>query len=176
VWSQVIVPNSGILLFGTLKLLRPQKGSWQLEVEVLSSERFVQLMARLAEQCGEVLSDPHKHVELAEYYHHAKERVLRKASDRAMSIEELRYFEGFDEKTVLSFDEAASEEEKAKEKARIVCVWCSKSAKQLPEGTKMKSCGGCRTVYYCSRACQTAHWPTHKSACKLLAAAKEAEQ
>ncbi|KAJ7752640.1 hypothetical protein B0H16DRAFT_1887198 [Mycena metata] len=29
-------------------------------------------------------------------------------------------------------------------------------------------CGGCRRVYYCSEACQKAHWNRHKALCKVL--------
>jgi len=30
---------------------------------------------------------------------------------------------------------------------------------------RTKKCGGCGTVYYCSKACQTTHWKRHKSEC-----------
>jgi len=29
------------------------------------------------------------------------------------------------------------------------------------------ACGGCLTVCYCDKACQTSHWPGHKRECKL---------
>ncbi|CAI5522993.1 unnamed protein product [Closterium sp. Naga37s-1] len=32
-------------------------------------------------------------------------------------------------------------------------------------GVKLKSCGGCGKVAYCSRECQKAHWPSHKLTC-----------
>jgi hypothetical protein len=32
-------------------------------------------------------------------------------------------------------------------------------------------CAGCRTAWYCDRACQRAHWKAHKPVCKALAAA-----
>ncbi|CAI5510052.1 unnamed protein product [Closterium sp. Naga37s-1] len=32
-------------------------------------------------------------------------------------------------------------------------------------GVKLKSCGGCGKVAYCSRDCQKAHWPSHKLTC-----------
>jgi serine/threonine-protein phosphatase 6 regulatory ankyrin repeat subunit B len=31
---------------------------------------------------------------------------------------------------------------------------------------KMSKCSGCKTVSYCNRACQVAHWKVHKQACK----------
>ncbi|CAI6010758.1 unnamed protein product [Closterium sp. NIES-65] len=32
-------------------------------------------------------------------------------------------------------------------------------------GVKLRSCGGCGKVAYCSRECQKAHWPSHKLTC-----------
>lgn len=32
----------------------------------------------------------------------------------------------------------------------------------------LKACGRCRLVWYCSPACQKAHWPKHKIVCKQL--------
>lgn len=32
----------------------------------------------------------------------------------------------------------------------------------------MKRCTQCRSVLYCSRECQTKHWPAHKGECKRL--------
>ena len=32
----------------------------------------------------------------------------------------------------------------------------------------MKRCTQCRSVLYCSRECQTKHWPAHKGECKQL--------
>ncbi len=37
---------------------------------------------------------------------------------------------------------------------------------------KTKLCTGCSTARFCSKACQTAAWPRHKSMCKRIAAAK----
>jgi hypothetical protein len=33
-------------------------------------------------------------------------------------------------------------------------------------GGKMKACGRCRSVFYCSLDCQGAHWPTHAVTCR----------
>ena len=35
-------------------------------------------------------------------------------------------------------------------------------------GQGAKRCGACRKAWYCSRACQTAHWPEHKRECSPL--------
>ena len=41
------------------------------------------------------------------------------------------------------------------------CNTCSK-----PEGVMhVQRCGRCRVVFYCSQACQSKDWPTHKSSC-----------
>jgi hypothetical protein len=37
------------------------------------------------------------------------------------------------------------------------------AAYQLP---KMMMCSRCRTVHYCSRECQKAHWGDHKGQCR----------
>ena len=39
------------------------------------------------------------------------------------------------------------------------CAHCSKV------GASMKKCRQCKKIYYCSKACQVAHWPTHRVAC-----------
>ena len=33
---------------------------------------------------------------------------------------------------------------------------------------KLKTCGACRTVAYCSKECQKAAWPAHKARCKEI--------
>jgi hypothetical protein len=40
------------------------------------------------------------------------------------------------------------------------CRQCSKASESL------QRCGRCKTVCYCSKECQVAHWPTHKANCK----------
>lgn len=37
---------------------------------------------------------------------------------------------------------------------------------------KLKKCGNCKGVYYCSRECQKADWPTHKIQCRQHDSAK----
>ena len=48
------------------------------------------------------------------------------------------------------------------------CVTCMKA---VPEVAKLKACKACRSVYYCSKECQRAHWPLHKRECPSLCAA-----
>lgn len=43
-----------------------------------------------------------------------------------------------------------------------VCAQCG----ARPEGVQMLQCGVCKTVVYCSRECQKAHWPKHKAKCQ----------
>jgi hypothetical protein len=38
------------------------------------------------------------------------------------------------------------------------------------ETKKLKVCGRCRTVWYCSSACPTAAWQDHKKGCKVVEA------
>ena len=46
----------------------------------------------------------------------------------------------------------------ASDQRENVCPVCCKPANQR--------CSRCKTVYYCTAACQSAHWPTHKLSCK----------
>jgi hypothetical protein len=50
---------------------------------------------------------------------------------------------------------------------RRTCAACN----GVPPTGKLKRCGSCRGARYCSAACQHAHWPAHKAACRLAAAA-----
>jgi splicing suppressor protein 51 len=45
------------------------------------------------------------------------------------------------------------------------CVSCGKTETELSPEQTLKRCSRCRVPVYCSRACQKAHWKTHKSAC-----------
>ena len=49
----------------------------------------------------------------------------------------------------------------AKKKKLHKCESCDKIGKFM-------KCSGCRKVYYCSVACQTKAWPTHKEVCKKI--------
>lgn len=42
------------------------------------------------------------------------------------------------------------------------CATCHRVAPNLPMVTRCS----CKQFFYCSRACQTEHWPTHKASCK----------
>jgi len=53
-----------------------------------------------------------------------------------------------------------------------VCHWCTK--KQGPEMKPFQACAKCKEVIYCSKECQIASWPLHKTACKFSAQAKAA--
>ena len=44
------------------------------------------------------------------------------------------------------------------------CQSCNIQQKQLT--TKLRRCGGCGEVYYCSKTCQQSHWKQHKQSCK----------
>lgn len=47
------------------------------------------------------------------------------------------------------------------------CAKCSKTT--CESGNALKRCAKCKTVLYCSRACQTADWKAHKKSCGLSA-------
>ncbi|KAG2449953.1 hypothetical protein HYH02_000057 [Chlamydomonas schloesseri] len=53
---------------------------------------------------------------------------------------------------------------------------CASCGAAPPAGNPpFQHCGKCRTVRYCSRACQVAHWPQHKPVCKPAAPAATAD-
>ena len=41
------------------------------------------------------------------------------------------------------------------------CEHCGSASYSRP----LRFCGGCRSVLYCGRACQSAHWSAHKGSC-----------
>jgi ankyrin repeat protein len=43
------------------------------------------------------------------------------------------------------------------------CYHCQRS--EIRSGTKIAACKGCRSVHYCSAACQKLAWPEHKAQC-----------
>jgi len=47
----------------------------------------------------------------------------------------------------------------------MVVSKCGNFACPQTSTSKLKECGGCRVVEYCSRACQKAHWKQHKKHC-----------
>ncbi|KAJ6783237.1 hypothetical protein PWT90_01155 [Aphanocladium album] len=49
------------------------------------------------------------------------------------------------------------------------CANCAKD-----DGAQLMACGRCKTVKYCGRPCQVAHFKTHKAACRAAAAAAAA--
>lgn len=51
----------------------------------------------------------------------------------------------------------------AKKILRMSCHNCCRSRRN--GGVKFLCCGGCKRVYYCSAACQTAGWPWHRDWC-----------
>jgi hypothetical protein len=45
------------------------------------------------------------------------------------------------------------------------CALCSKTESDLAAGEKLRKCGGCGVVRYCSGECQKTAWPGHKKEC-----------
>ncbi|KAJ7193918.1 hypothetical protein GGX14DRAFT_405079 [Mycena pura] len=43
---------------------------------------------------------------------------------------------------------------------------CQQCAKPPPDGTDLKKCSQCQSVFYCSKECQREDWKCHKKACK----------
>jgi TPR repeat protein len=57
-------------------------------------------------------------------------------------------------------------------------ICCSSCNKPQPSGHTFRKCTGCRTVQYCNKECQRAHWSPggHKQECKRLSKKKEAKK
>jgi hypothetical protein len=53
------------------------------------------------------------------------------------------------------------------EPSKPKCELCRNTAKGE---VKLKTCTACKSVKYCSRECQRAHWKVHKPACKAAQA------
>jgi hypothetical protein len=49
---------------------------------------------------------------------------------------------------------------------------CSGCDVRVP-GNKLRECGGCAQVSYCSKSCQKSHWKSHKAICKFYSGVKE---
>lgn len=54
------------------------------------------------------------------------------------------------------------------------CIKCG-SGSSNDGGPKMLMCA-CKIVYYCSKECQTEHWPNHKAQCKMARETKKREK
>jgi hypothetical protein len=50
----------------------------------------------------------------------------------------------------------------------MVTATCKLCERGEAEGLKLSFCNSCRSVSYCSRACQKADWKAHKVICKEL--------
>jgi len=57
-------------------------------------------------------------------------------------------------------------------------ICCSSCNKPQPSGQTFSKCTGCRTVQYCNKDCQRAHWRSggHKQECKRLKKTKKEEK
>ena len=53
-----------------------------------------------------------------------------------------------------------------------MCVQCGKRL----EPKLIRVCGNCKITQYCSRECQTIHWPSHQNDCSDLAAIKDKDE
>jgi hypothetical protein len=45
------------------------------------------------------------------------------------------------------------------------CAVCGRKESELAAGEKLRKCGGCGVVRYCSGECQKTAWPGHKKEC-----------
>jgi len=52
---------------------------------------------------------------------------------------------------------------------------CSKCGLYPATGSQLRRCGSCLAVKYCSSACQTQNWTSHKPVCKNVGAARKEE-
>ena len=49
---------------------------------------------------------------------------------------------------------------------------CASCGHRDPTGT-IRNCRDCRMAYYCNVECQRSHWPTHKTRCRQVRAARQ---
>lgn len=49
---------------------------------------------------------------------------------------------------------------------KLSCARCHASEEHL--GERLMNCGGCRSVQYCSRDCQSNDWSRHKALCRSI--------
>ncbi|OXA62048.1 protein CBFA2T1 [Folsomia candida] len=54
----------------------------------------------------------------------------------------------------------------------VICGNCNLDESQLG-GEKLKRCSRCKSIGYCSPACQKAHWPKHRQTCGVPLLSKE---
>jgi hypothetical protein len=59
-----------------------------------------------------------------------------------------------------------------KEAALTICAFCDTKWNGMADD-QLKRCAGCNKVAYCGRACQRAHWKTHKLSCAKSSAASD---
>lgn len=67
------------------------------------------------------------------------------------------------EEAQLAAVEAPATEAAVEEPLELRCASCG--AAPVP-GRKLRKCGGCMMVRYCSTDCQRDHWAAHKEACR----------
>ena len=56
--------------------------------------------------------------------------------------------------------------EEVKHVTKLGCCWNPQCSREV-ERSNTKYCSRCRSVVYCSRECQVAHWTTHKPECDI---------
>ena len=96
---------------------------------------------------------------------------VRREVDRHVAEGNLEDLEDLEERLERVTIGRFAEEEDPGRKIKPLCLKCgAKSPKD--GGPKLLKCA-CKAVYYCSKDCQTEHWPNHKKQCKM---AREANQ
>ena len=82
------------------------------------------------------------------------------------------YLDFWDNAKTWKSDEQKAQIEQGEQAATIRCGnnECRCSSLQKP----MERCAKCHDIHYCSRECQVAHWPDHKTRCKVVAKALKA--